>query len=349
MLNAGVVSSGSGFTNVTPLAAGGTDSKRGALCSPRHAQASNTTTTIPRRMRTMPQDSASRALSLVAALLVATGVGACRSKPIDRQALLTAHYLGLTDLERGLLDEAETQFKTVIANAPKDPLGYANLGLTYLRSGRFAEAEAQLKRARRLAPANPEVGLIVARLYSLTGRATEARATLEALPRDAKVLYALARLDSLNPDRLRDVLTLAPANLAVRLELIGVFAHRGGGAADSVLHQLEDVRRLRPEPPPEAKPDLDRAIAALGSSQIDSARAAVDRFLRAMELTAPYQAALRDVAWTEGPLVGRPVLAFNPQTLITTHGLLRTGQAAVQFTDVTGEAGLTAQGTALAL
>src|SRR5881394_702921 len=344
MLNAGVVSSGSGFTNVTPLAAGGTDSKRGALCSPRHAQASNTTTTIPRRMRTMPQDSASRALSLVAALLVATGVGACRSKPIDRQALLTAHYLGLTDLERGLLDEAETQFKTVIANAPKDPLGYANLGLTYLRSGRFAEAEAQLKRARRLAPANPEVGLIVARLYSLTGRAT-----LEALPRDAKVLYALARLDSLNPDRLRDVLTLAPANLAVRLELIGVFAHRGGGAADSVLHQLEDVRRLRPEPPPEAKPDLDRAIAALGSSQIDSARAAVDRFLRAMELTAPYQAALRDVAWTEGPLVGRPVLAFNPQTLITTHGLLRTGQAAVQFTDVTGEAGLTAQGTALAL
>src|SRR5882762_3463409 len=185
MLNDGVLSSGSVLANVTPLVAGGTDSKRGAPCSPRHAHDSNTVTTIPRRMRTMPQHSASKALSLVAALVVATGATgatACRSKPIDRQALLTAHYLGLTDLERGLLDEAETQFKTVVANAPKDPLGYANLGLTYLRGGRFAEAEAQLKRARRLAPTNPEVGLIVAKLYSLTGRATEARATLEGLP-----------------------------------------------------------------------------------------------------------------------------------------------------------------------
>ena len=295
----------------------------------------------------MPQDSSSKALSLVAALLVATGAAACRSKPIDRQALLTAHYLGLTDLERGLLDEAETQFKTVIANAPKDPLGYANLGLVYLRGGRFAEAEAQLKRARRLAPANPEVGLIVAKLYSLTGRATEARATLEGLPRDAKVLYALARLDSLNPDPLREVLTAAPANLAVRLQLIELFARRG--AADSALRYLEEVRRLRPESPPEAKPHLDRAIAALQSGQLDSARAPLDRFLRMVELTAPYQAALRDVAWTEGPLVGRPVLAFGAQTLNSTRGILRTPQVTVQFTDVTGETGLTAQSAVLAL
>ena len=293
----------------------------------------------------MSQDSASRALSLVAALLVATAATACRSKPVDRQALLTAHYLGLTDLERGLLDDAETQFKTVVANAPKDPLGYANLGLTYLRGGRFAEAEAQLKRARRLAPTDPEVGLIVARLYSLTGRAGEARATLEGLPRDAKVLYALARLDSLNPDPLRAVLALAPANLAVRLQLIDLLA-----IPDSVLHHLEDVRRSGASAPPQAKAHLDRAITLLRSGQVDSARAAIDRFLHSMELTAPYQAALRDVAWTEGPLVGRPVLAFNPQTLITTRGLLRSrGPAAVQFTDVTGESGLTAQGTALAL
>jgi Flp pilus assembly protein TadD len=301
-------------------------------------------------MKIMPQDSAIKALPLVAALLGATmATAGCRSKPIDRQALLTAHYLGLADLERGLLADAETQFKTVVANAPKDPLGYANLGLTYLRGGRFGEAEAQLKRARRLDPTNPEVALIAAKLYALTGRAAEARATLEALPRDAKVLYALARLDSLNPDRLRDVLTLAPANLAVHLELIDLFARRGD--ADSALRHLEQVRRLRPESPPEAKPYLDRAVdlLALGSGQIDSARAAIDRFVHSVQLTAPYQAALRDVAWTEGPLVGRPVLAFNPQTLITTRGLLRTGrQAEVQFTDVTGEAGLTAQGTALA-
>src|SRR6185436_12608396 len=207
MLNAVALSSGRRLTNATPLAAGGTDSKRGARCSPWQPTDTSTARTIPRRMKIMPQDSAIKALSLVAALLAATmATGGCRSKPIDRQALLTAHYLGLTDLERGMLADAETQFKTVVANAPKDPLGYANLGLTYLRGGRFGEAEAQLKRARRLDPTNPEVALIAAKLYALTGRAAEARATLEALPRDAKVLYALARLDSLNPDRLRDVL-----------------------------------------------------------------------------------------------------------------------------------------------
>src|SRR6266511_1790799 len=103
MLNEGTLSSGSVLANVTPLVAGGTESKRGAPCSARHAQDINTATTIPRRIRTMPQDSASRALSLVAALVVATGATgatACRSKPIDRRARLTAHYLGRTDLGR---------------------------------------------------------------------------------------------------------------------------------------------------------------------------------------------------------------------------------------------------------
>src|SRR6185503_7646130 len=109
MLNAVTLSPGRLLTNATPLAAGGTDSNRGARCSPRQPTNTSTATTIPRWMRTMPQDSAFRALSLVAALLAATAAG-CRSKPIDRQALLTAHYLGLADLERGLLADAETQF-----------------------------------------------------------------------------------------------------------------------------------------------------------------------------------------------------------------------------------------------
>lgn len=247
--------------------------------------------------------------------------------------------MGVSSLERGLLEDAERQFKVVVANAPDDPLGYANLGLTYLRGGRFADAEAQLQRARRLDSANPEVGLIAAKLYSLTGRAKEARATLEALPRDAKVLYALARLDSLNPDKLREVLTQAPANLAVRLQLIDLFVRRGDG--DSAVRHLEEVRRLRPEPPPEARPQLDATIDALRAGRLEPARASLDRFLYAMQVTAPYQAALSDVAWTEGPLVGRPVLAFSRRTL--------SRRAEVQFTDVTDEAGLSTQGSVFAL
>ena len=284
----------------------------------------------------MPQDSASKVVSLAVALLVLSG---CRSKPIDRQELFTAHYLGLTDLERGMLPEAEVQFKTVVALTPKDPTGYANLGLTYLRGGRYADAEVQLRRARRLDPANPEVGLIAAKLYALTGREAEARTTLEGLPRDAKVLYALAQIDSQNPVKLREVLALAPANLAIRLQLVDLLLRQG--EADSAMRHLEEVRRLRPEPPKEAKPHLDATLRYLRAGSLAPARVSLDRFLRAMEVTAPYQAALRDVAWTEGPLVGRPILAFNPQSLITARGLLRMGSAKeVRFTDITGEAGL---------
>ena len=291
----------------------------------------------------MPQDSASKAVSLAALLVMM--LSACRSKPIDRQALFTAHYLGLTDLERGMLPEAEVQFKTVVALTPKDATGHANLGLTYLRGGRYADAEAQLRRARRLDPANAEVGLIAAKLYALTGREAEAREILDALPRDTKVLYALAQIDSQNPARLREVLALAPANLAVRLQLVNLLVR--GGEADSAVRHLEEVRRLRAEPPKEAKPHLDATLRYLRAGNLAAARVSFDRFLRAMEVTAPYQAALRDVAWTEGPLVGRPILAFNPQSLITARGLLRMGSMAeVRFTDITGEAGLSEGGNA---
>ncbi|MDP3767686.1 MAG: FG-GAP-like repeat-containing protein [Dehalococcoidia bacterium] len=291
------------------------------------------------------------AVSLGAALVAAAN--GCRSEPVDRQELLTAHYLGLTDLERGRLPEAEVQFKKVVALAPRDPLGYANLGLTYLRGGRYAEAEAQLRRARRLDPASPEIGLIAAKLYSLTGRPVQARETLEELRRDAKVLYALAELEAQNADsaavhryedRLREVLGLVPANLAVRLKLVDALVRRG--EADSAIQYLEELRRLRPEPPKEAKPHLDASLQHLRAGRLALARVALDRFLHVMELTAPYQASLNEVKWIEGPLVGRPVLAFNPQSLIATRALIPVGRKPeVRFTDVTDEAGLSDHGT----
>src|SRR3989442_716706 len=99
-------------------------------------------------------------------------------------------------------------------------------------------------------------------------------------------------------------------------------------------------RSLRPVPPGEAKPYLDAALQALRAGRLAEARAALDRFLRLMEVTAPYQAALAEVGGIEGPLVGRPVLAFSPQSLITMRGLASGPTAGkIQFTDVTGEAG----------
>ena len=141
-----------------------------------------------RRKRT--QYSVEFAVVLAAVFLIG-----CREKPIDQGALLTARTVGLAELERGRLPEAEQEFKTVIALAPKDPNGYANLGLTYLRAGRLADAEAQLKRARKLDPRSPVIALILARLYALTERPDEARRVLADVEPDARVLYTLAQLD----------------------------------------------------------------------------------------------------------------------------------------------------------
>jgi len=289
---------------------------------------------------------------VVVLLLGAVG---CREKPIDQGALITARTVGLEHLQRGRLPEAEQEFKTVIALAPRDPLGYANLGLTYLRAGRYAEAESELDRARRLDPKNPDIALIVAKLYMLTGRPAEARRVLAGVTHDARVFYALAELerqsgDSIYAERLRQVLQRIPANRAVRLQLADALLRLG--QTDSTVRYLEEVRRLRPQPPREAKPHLDATLQALRAGGVTNARAELDRFLRLMEVTAPYQAALAEVDGIEGPLAGRPVLTFSPQSLIAMRGISADSSGPIHFTDVTGESGfpdLGAPPTALAL
>src|SRR5258708_12772233 len=93
-------------------------------------------------------------LVLLGAMAAAASSG-CRQKEVRPEDLFQAQSLGLSYLETGRLPEAETQFKKVIALAPKEALGYANLGLTYLRAARYADAEHQLRRPRALDPPTP--------------------------------------------------------------------------------------------------------------------------------------------------------------------------------------------------
>ena len=278
---------------------------------------------------------------------------ACRRERASVEELYTTRLLGLSYLQRNQLPEAEIEFEKLTKLAPDDPLGYANLGFTYLQAGRYAEAEKQLLRARTLDPASTEVGLAIARLYSVTERSSKALETLEQLRRDttrnAHVLYALAELEGQGSDsasarryrdRLTDVLALAPTNLAVRLRLVNAFVQRGD--ADSAVRQLEEVRRIPPEPPREARTSLDSAIQFLRTGKVVEARATLVRFFGLMELTVPYQTSLGDVKWTDGPIPGRPVLVFAPQSLISSRGVsTRSAVQLVKFTDVTSDAGLT--------
>jgi thioredoxin-like negative regulator of GroEL len=281
----------------------------------------------------------------------------CREEPkAGMDELFALRSQGLLFLQQGQLAEAEQQFAQLVELAPDEPLGHANLGLTYLRAGRTDEAERELERARELDRGSVEIGLMLARLYAETDRPDRARSLLEELrednPRDAHVLFALAELDS-RPEspaelaryqaRLRDVLAVAPSNLAVRLDLVDALMR--GGQADSVIHQLEEVRRIPPAVPADAAPFLERALERLRAGRLEEARAPVTRFIQQMKLTTPYQAALDEVRWVEGRLIGRPVLTFQPKDFLTLHSLqAQMPEQSVRFVDASMDAGLPGAG-----
>jgi Tfp pilus assembly protein PilF len=292
----------------------------------------------------------SRRLIVAAFALAGT---ACKQKEVRPEELFQAQALALAYLETSQLAPAETAFKKVIALAPTDPAGYANLGVTYLRESRFSDAEAQLKRARQMDPASADIGLSLAKLFAVTGRAAEARTTLDAMrradPRNAHVAYALAELDkqdSSASDRyvgeLRDVATLSPTNIAVRLQLVDAFVRRN--EPDSAVGQLEEVRRIGPELPPDARTPLEETVRLLRADKVAAAREPLDKLLSAAELTSGYQASLDDVKWLEGPLAGRPVLSFTPKSIAMLRGLGggrgKPQPDLVRFTDITAESKL---------
>ena len=276
---------------------------------------------------------------------------ACQPERASVEDLYTTRMLGLSYLQRNQLVEAEAEFRKLTELAPDDALGYANLGLTYLQAGRYAEAEKQLERARELDPTSMEVGLALARLYSLTDRVPDARATLEKLRRDstgsAQVLFALSELEANPTDsisarryegRLRDLLLVAPANLPARLRLVDALAR--SGQSDSAIRHLEEVRRIPPEPPREARTYLDSSIQLLRAGRHTDARRTLDRLLGLMEVTSPYQAALEEVKWPEGPIPGRPILTFAPKDFISLRGTQEAAGLA-RFTDATNDVGFT--------
>ena len=297
--------------------------------------------------------------TIFATALIAAST-ACKTEPPPVEELYTTRMLGLSYLQRNQLPQAESAFKELTRLAPDDPLGYTNLGLTHLQAGRYREAEQELRRARELDPAGAEAGLALARVYSLTGRPAEARATLEKLRQDSTnnphVLFALAELESGQgddaskrryEDRLRDVLAVAPANLVARLKLVDAFAK--GGQPDSAVRHLEEVRRIPPSLPKQARAYLDSAIQLLRGNEPELARPVLDRFLGVVETTSQYQASMEDVKWTEGPIAGRPVLTFAPKYFISLHGVREKATVDMaKFVDATDDAGLGATSPAVA-
>jgi tetratricopeptide (TPR) repeat protein len=289
-----------------------------------------------------------RALDAVAGVAFVAAVAACgRDRPADAGSLVTARTLGLAYLQTDQLAEAEAQFKRVIALAPTEALGHANLALTYLRGGRLQEAEAEAVKARALDSTAANIALIVAGVYAAQGRTADARAVLDPLARggadDPAVLYALAQLDTsaaaagARSALLRRILLKSPTNLAVRMAQLDAFVTQG--LADSATRAIEEIRRIRPEPPREALASYAAALPLLRAGKLADARPALAKFRAAMELTPAYQASLNAVKGPDGPMVGRPALTFSPR-LDVAQRVTSLGKAiadAVQLTDVTAD------------
>src|SRR6185437_14047623 len=265
-------------------------------------------------------------------------------------AAVTARTWGLAYLQQNQLPQAEAEFRKVVALAPDQAVGYADLGLVYLREGRYREAEAQLRRAAALDSADSNIGLMLAQVYELSGREAEARREVERVLRrdstDIRALYAAGELAgrSAEPEQrrrqesyLRLVVARAPANLAARLELVDLLLARG--AADDAAALLEALQRELPQLPPEAARFFQRALRSARAGQASEAAAAAQRFRSAMELTAAYQASLQRLGGRSAPLVGYPVLTFNQNMAVPTQDA-RAVAADIRFTDVTAGSGM---------
>src|SRR5467141_3784844 len=265
-------------------------------------------------------------------------------------AAVTARTWGLAYLQQNQLPQAEAEFRKVVALAPDQAVGYADLGLVYLREGRYREAEAQLRRAAALDSADSNIGLMLAKVYEVSGREAEARREVERVLRrdssDIRALYAAAELAgrSADPEErrrqesyLRLVVARAPANLAARLELVDLLLARGAG--DDAAAQLEALQRELPQLPPEAARFFQRALRSARAGRASEAAAAAQRFHHAMEVTAAYQASLQRLGGRSDPIVGYPVLTFNQNMTVPTQDA-RAVAAEIRFTDVTAGSGL---------
>ena len=60
-------------------------------------------------------------LAIAIGIVISLGAIGCRGEPADPQELLTAHSIGLGDLRKGQLPQAEEQFKKVVEESKARP------------------------------------------------------------------------------------------------------------------------------------------------------------------------------------------------------------------------------------
>nr|HQV33982.1 FG-GAP-like repeat-containing protein [Calditrichia bacterium] len=244
-----------------------------------------------------------------------------RISPETAREMIVQRNLGMAYLEEEKPQEAAEAFEKLIALAPEEPLGYANLGLSQLRLANYAQAEKWLTTAVEKAPDNPDIRVLLATAYKLDNQQEKAVETLKTSlknnPTHLQSNYLLAQLylESGNPQEaagaeplLNAVLETLPANVAARLQLCDLYlARQQGGEA---LQQLETIRQVLPVLPDKAQSVFDNSIAALQAGKTADAAGQARAFHNLLKATPFYKAALAELTGTLGTAVGNPLQRF---------------------------------------
>ena len=140
--------------------------------------------------------------------------------------------LGIAQLENEKPSEASDTFVALTLEAPKEPLGWANLAIARLRSQQTEEALQAIGKALELAPQRADLLAIRADIEQWQGGPEQALATYmkaaRLAPDNAEIQYALYRVASTLQDpaadegvdlALENLARLRPDNLVVMLHL----------------------------------------------------------------------------------------------------------------------------------
>ena len=209
-------------------------------------------------------------LSVIA--LAAAGWGRLPPRPARALAVLGLALLAvLTWRQCRMYDNAETFYRTILADNPDCWLASSNLGNVLAGSGRTAEAIAQYEAALRLVPDSPGIHYDLGDALVHSGRLPEGvaqyREAIRLKPDDgmaqtrlAGVLVTLGRPAEAIA-HYQEAVRLMPTDAEAELTL-GSLLGQAGRVTEAITH-MQAALRLQPDIP-EAHNNLANALAAAG-------------------------------------------------------------------------------------
>lgn len=229
-----------------------------------------------------------------------------------------AKNLGIAYLEQEQPNDAARMFREVIALAPDEPLGYANLAASFLRLSQVDSAVHWLTRAIEIAPEDARVRYLMAEAHTAASRWPEAIASLDravdSAPDDPVVRFARFRaIQSAGTDSLAEkaagdidaLVGLAPENPVVRVKHARLRAEASEFAA--ARESYEAVQDLLDDAGVQ-----ERVLALIARGLDDENPVIAGRAFTVLEnVLRPTERYRQSLEQLQNPVVGLPVLRFD--------------------------------------